>query len=63
MSENEPLDLCPAKIQLSLRICPVWSESSLDTFCKAKDAEFLLADNGDSIRTQLFKASLASRAH
>ena len=35
----------PAKIQISLRIRAVWSESSLGTFWKAKDAKFLHAIN------------------
>ena len=38
----------PAKIQISLRIRAVWSESSLGAFWIAKDAEFLHADNVDS---------------
>ena len=41
----------PTKIQISLRICAGWSESSLSTFCKAEDAKFLQADNGDSDQT------------
>ena len=55
----------PAKIQISLYICAVWSESSLVAFYKAKDARFLHVDNEDSdqimlmCRAQLFKASLA----
>ena len=36
-----------AKIQISLRIHAVWSESSLGVFWIAKDAEFLHADNED----------------
>ena len=40
-----------AKIQISLRIRAVWSESSLDAFCIAKDANFLHADNEDSNQT------------
>ena len=36
---------CPAKIQISLRIHTVWSESLLDAFWIAKDATFLHADN------------------
>ena len=35
----------PAKIQISLRIRAVWSESSLGAFWIAKDASFLHADN------------------
>ena len=41
----------PAKIQISLRIRAVWSESSLGAFWIAKDAEFLQTDNEDSDRT------------
>ena len=40
----------PAKIQISLRISTVWSESSLGAFWIAKGAKFLNADNGDSIQ-------------
>ena len=41
----------PAKIQIRLRICAVWSESSLCAFWIAKDAKFLHADNEDSDQT------------
>ena len=41
----------PAKIQISLRIRAVWSESSLGAFWKAKDAIFLHSDNKDSDQT------------
>ena len=41
----------PAKIQISLRIRAVWSESSLGAFCIVKDAKFLHADNEDSDQT------------
>ena len=37
----------PAKIQISLRIRAVWSESSLGVFWIAKDARFLRAVNED----------------
>ena len=37
----------PAKIQMSLLIRTVRSESSLGAFWMAKDAKFLLADNED----------------
>ena len=37
----------PAKIQISLRIRAVWSESSLGTFWIDKDEKFLYADNKD----------------
>ena len=41
----------PAKIQISLRIRAVWSESSPGAFWIAKDAKFLHADNEDSDQT------------
>ena len=41
-------DTRPAKIQISLRIRAVWSESSLGAFWIAKDATFFHADNEDS---------------
>ena len=41
----------PAKIQISLCVRTVWSESSLGAFWIAKDAKFL-ADNEDSNRTE-----------
>ena len=41
----------PEKIQISLRICAVWLESSLGAFWTAKDANFPLADNDDSDQT------------
>ena len=44
-SENVPSDECPAKLQISLRICAGWSESSLGDFWIATDATFLHADN------------------
>ena len=37
----------PAKTQISLGICPVWSESSLCTQWVAKDPSFLQADSKD----------------
>ena len=40
-----------AKIQISLRIRAVWSESSLGAFWIAKDAKFLYADNEDYDQT------------
>ena len=43
----------PAKIQISLRIRAVWSESSLGAFWIAKDAKFLPADNEDSDQSDL----------
>ena len=38
---------CPAKTQISLGICPVWSESSLCAQWVAKDPSFLHADSED----------------
>ena len=38
----------PAKIQISLRIRAVWSESSPGTFLLAKDAKFIHANNENS---------------
>ena len=37
----------PAKIQISLRICAVWSDSSLSAFWIVKNANFLHAANED----------------
>ena len=41
----------PAKTQISLGICPVWSESSLCAQWVAKDPSFLHADRVDSDQT------------
>ena len=41
----------PAKTQISLSICPVWSESSLGAQWVAKDPSFLHADSEDSDQT------------
>ena len=41
----------PAKIQVSLRICVVWPESSLGVLWIVKDGKFLHADNEDSNQT------------
>ena len=38
ISENIPLELCAARIQISLHIRAVWSETSLGIFLIAKDA-------------------------
>ena len=48
MSHGSNGHVRPAKIQISLCIRAVWSESSLDTFWIAKDAKFLQAENKDS---------------
>ena len=37
--------LCPAKIQISLLIHAVWSESSQDNLCVAEDSKRPLADS------------------
>ena len=41
----------PAKTQISLGICPVWSESSLCAEWVATDSSFLHADSEDSDQT------------
>ena len=41
----------PAKTQISLGICPVWSESSLCAQWVAKDPSFLHADSEDTDQT------------
>ena len=41
----------PARIQISLGICPVWSESSLCAHWVAKDQSFLHADSENSDQT------------
>ena len=40
-----------AKTQISLSICPVWSESSQCAMCVAKNPSFLHADSEDSDQT------------
>ena len=49
--QNQQNDCAPAKTQISLGICPVWSESSLGTQWVAKDLSFLHADSEDSDQT------------
>ena len=52
-SENVPLDVRPAKIQIACAFSQYKSESSLCTFWIAKDAKFLNADNeeiGETVR-------------
>ena len=44
MTKPTKWHVCPAKTQISLGICPVWSESSLCTQWVAKDPRFLHAD-------------------
>ena len=45
----------PAKIQISMRIRAVWSESLLCAFWIAKDAKFLYANNEETLRPWLSK--------
>ena len=56
--ENEPLhdktnkmSVCPAKTQISLGICPVWSESSLSAWRKLGSLATHLAHSNDSGQT------------
>ena len=49
------MTVCPVKCQISLGICPVWSESSLCTQWVAKDSSFLHADSADSDQTGRLK--------
>ena len=49
--KNNNVAVRPAKIQISLGIHPVWSESSLYAQWVAKDPSFLHADSEDSDQT------------
>ena len=49
--KTNKVSVCPAKTQISLGICPVWSESSLWAQWVAKDPRFLYADSEDSDQT------------
>ena len=58
IATNEPphdktnkMTVRPAKTQISLGVCPVWSESSLCTQMVAEDPSFLHPDSEDSGRT------------
>ena len=51
----------PAKIQFRLRICAVWSGSSLGAFRIAENAEFLYLDNEDSGGQTAQRADLSRR--
>ena len=51
MTKSTKWHVRPAKAQISLGICPVWSESSLCTQWVAKDPSFLHADSEDSDQT------------
>ena len=60
LSKNEPpydktnkVSMHPAKMQISLGIHPVWSESSMCSQWVAKDPSFLHADSKDSDQTLL----------
>ena len=45
--KTNKMTVCPAKTQISLGICPVWSESSLWAQWVAKDPMLLHADSKD----------------
>ena len=49
--QNQQTDLHPEKTQISLGICPVWSETSLCAQWVAKDPSILRADSEDSDQT------------
>ena len=49
--KTSKMNVHPAKTQISLGICPVWSGSSLCTQWVAKDPSFLHADSEDSDQT------------
>ena len=51
MTKPTKWSMCPGKTQISLGICPVWSESSQCTQLVAEDPVFLHADNEDSDQT------------
>ena len=50
----------PAKIQISLRIRVVWSESSLGAFWIAKAANFLHTENDNSDQTARIRSLILS---
>ena len=45
--QNQQNEMCPAKTNISLAICPVWLESSLCAEWVAKDPRILHADSDD----------------
>ena len=49
--KTNKMNVCPAKTQISLYICTVWSESSLCSQWETKDLRSLHADSKDSDRT------------
>ena len=51
----------PEKIQISLRIRAVWSESSMGTLSIVMDAKLVRADNEDSDQTVDAQADLSLR--
>ena len=51
MTKSTKWHVRPAKTQISLGICPVWSESSLCAQRVAKDPRFLHVDSEDSDQT------------
>ena len=50
-NKTNKMSVRPVKTQISLDICPVWSESSLCIQWVAKDLSFLHADSEDSDQT------------
>ena len=57
--QNQQNDCAPAKTQIRLGICPVWSESSLCAQWVAKDPSFLHADSEDSDQTGRMPSAFA----
>ena len=51
MTKQTKWSVHPAKIQISLGIHPVWSESSLCALWVSKDPNFLHADSEDADKT------------
>ena len=51
MSENVPSDMCAQQRFSSACVFADWSEFSMGTFSKAKNAKFLHADNVDFDQT------------
>ena len=51
MTKPNKMSVCPAKTQISLGICPVWSESSLCAQWVAKDPKVLRVHSEDSDQT------------
>ena len=49
--KTNKMTVCPVETQISLGVCPVWSESSLCTQWVAKNPRFLHADSEDSDQT------------